>query len=78
MLGDVRRQLEVKQCIVVTAKSTTTLLLDFGFQGRSLKEALKELSEAAVKASQWLWLRRSQSTWGHVNDPVLREEGCLK
>ena len=28
------------------AKSTTTLLLDFGFQGRSLKGALKELSEA--------------------------------
>ena len=29
------------------AKSTTTLLLDFGFQGRSLKGALNELSEAA-------------------------------
>ena len=41
------------------AKSTTTLLLDFGFRGRSLKGALKELSEAAEKASQWLWLRYS-------------------
>ena len=36
------------------AKSTKTLLLDFGFRGRSLKGALKELSEAAEKVSQWL------------------------
>ena len=36
-----------------------------GFQGRSLKRALKELSEAAEKVSQWLRLRRSQTTWGH-------------
>ena len=34
------------------AKSTTTLLLDFGFQGQSLEGAVKELSEAAEKASQ--------------------------
>src|SRR4029434_4139430 len=56
------------------AKSTTALLLDFGFRGRSLKGASKELSEAAEKASQWLWLRCSQTTWGHVNEPVLSEE----
>ena len=42
------------------AKSTTTLLLDFGFQGWSLKGALKELSEAAERESQWFW--RSQTT----------------
>ena len=24
----------------------------------------KELSEAADKVSQWLWLRRLQTTWG--------------
>ena len=36
------------------AKLTKTLLLDFGFRGRSLKRALKELSEAPEKASQWL------------------------
>ena len=40
-------------------------LLDFGFRGRSLKEALKEWPEAAEKASQWLWMRLSQTTWGH-------------
>ena len=34
------------------AKSTTTLLLDFGFRERSIKGALKLLSEAAEKASQ--------------------------
>ena len=33
----------------------------------SLKGALKELSQATEKASQWLWLRRSQTTWGHLN-----------
>ena len=41
------------------AKSTTTPLLDFGFRERSLKGALKELSEAAEKDSQ--------TTWGHVH-----------
>ena len=49
------------------AKSTTTLLLDFGFRGRSLKGALWELSKAAEKVSQWFWLRPSQTTWGQVN-----------
>ena len=44
------------------AKSTTMFLLDFGFRGWSLKGALKELSEAAEKVSQWLWLRRVPTT----------------
>ena len=34
------------------SKSTTTLLLDFGFRERSLKGALKEFSEAAEEARQ--------------------------
>ena len=49
------------------AQSTTTLLLDFSFRGQSLKGALKVLSEAAEKARQLLWLKHSQTTWGHVN-----------
>ena len=53
------------------AKSSMTLLLDFGVRGHSLKGASKELSEAAEKASQWLWLWCSQTTWGHVNEAVL-------
>ena len=36
------------------AKSTTSLRLYFGFQGWSLKGALKELYETAEKVSQWL------------------------
>ena len=46
------------------AKSTTILLLDLSFCGWLLKGGLKELSEAAEKASKCLWLRRSQTTWG--------------
>ena len=46
------------------AKFTTTLLLDFGFRGWSLKGALQELSVAAEKVSQCLWPRRSQTSWG--------------
>ena len=37
------------------------------FRGQSLTEVLKELSEAAEKVSQWLWLRLSQTTWGCVS-----------
>ena len=44
--------------IEFVTKSTTTLLVDFGFRGRSLKGA-----EAAEKESQWLWLRHSQTDY---------------
>ena len=35
-------------------KSATSLLLGFYVCGRSLRKAVKELSKAAVRASQWL------------------------
>ena len=38
----------------------STLQLDFGIRGRSLKGVSKKLSEAAEKVSQRLWLRHSQ------------------
>ena len=42
------------------AKSATSLLLEF--DGRSLSRAVKELSEAAERASQWLWIKRGQGS----------------
>ena len=46
------------------AASTTTILLNFGFPGRSLNGALKELSEAVEKETRWWPLRRMQTAWG--------------
>ena len=45
------------------AKSTTTLLLDFGFQGRSLKGALKELSGGQTRQG-WDRVQKTQSWKG--------------
>ena len=42
------------------AESTTTLL-DFGFQGWSLKATLKKLSVAAESASHLLWMTHSHT-----------------
>ena len=50
----------------------TLLLLDFDFRGRPLKGLLKELSEAAQKARQWLWLELYQRGMGIAEEAILR------
>ncbi|MGH0170266.1 UNVERIFIED_CONTAM: hypothetical protein FKN15_058565 [Acipenser sinensis] len=51
-------------CRGFVAHSTTRFLRDVGFSGQELRRTVKNLSEAAEKSSNWLWLRRKDSGWG--------------
>ena len=59
MARPIRTGLNLSQWV---AKSTTSLLLDFGFEEQTLKVVLKVLSKAAEKESQRLWLRHYLGT----------------
>ncbi|MGH0145910.1 UNVERIFIED_CONTAM: hypothetical protein FKN15_045958 [Acipenser sinensis] len=51
-------------CRGFVAHSTTRFLRDVGFSGQELRHTVKNLSEAAERSSNWLWLRRKDSGWG--------------
>ena len=51
-------------CRGFVAKSVFALLTELGVRGRSLKLAIRNMSQAAERASEWLWLRRKHATWG--------------
>ncbi|TRY92427.1 hypothetical protein DNTS_028995 [Danionella cerebrum] len=37
---------------------------EMGVRGKAHRQAVKDLSKAAEKGSQWLWTRRKDLTWG--------------
>lgn len=43
--------------------STTSLLKKTGVKGRSLQQAIKSISSAAEKSSNWLWIKRKDPIW---------------
>ena len=45
------------------ATSTTSLLRKMGVRGRSLQQAIKAVSNAAEKSSNWLWIKRKDCNW---------------
>ncbi|MGH0135533.1 UNVERIFIED_CONTAM: hypothetical protein FKN15_023521 [Acipenser sinensis] len=51
-------------CRGFVAHSTTRFLRDVGFSGQELRRTVKNLSEAAERSSNWLWLRQKDSGWG--------------
>lgn len=51
-------------CRGFIATSTSRLLRDMGVRGKAHRQAVKDLSKAAEKGSQWLWTRRKDPTWG--------------
>ncbi|MGH0136670.1 UNVERIFIED_CONTAM: hypothetical protein FKN15_037521 [Acipenser sinensis] len=51
-------------CRGFVAHSTTRFLRDVGFSGQELRRTVRNLSEAAERSSNWLWLRRKDSGWG--------------
>ena len=51
-------------CRGFVAKSVVSLLREFGVSGQSVRKIVKEVSDEAVKSSQWIWIRRSNSSWG--------------
>ena len=46
------------------AKSVVSLLRELGVSGQSVRKIVMEMSDEAVKSSQWIWIRRSNSSWG--------------
>ena len=46
------------------AKSVVSLLRELGVSGQRVRKIVKEVSDEAVKSSQWIWIRRSSSSWG--------------
>ena len=50
-------------CRGFVATSTSRLLRELGVRGKAHREAVKDCSIAAEKGSQWLWIKRKDSTW---------------
>ena len=50
-------------CRGFVATSTSRLLREMGVRGKAHRQAVKDLSRAAEKGSQWLWLKRKDPTW---------------
>ncbi|KAL7387592.1 hypothetical protein ABVT39_025839 [Epinephelus coioides] len=50
-------------CRGFMAASTIRRLRDLGIKGQSLRQAIKAVSEAAERSSQWLWMKRQDSCW---------------
>jgi hypothetical protein len=46
------------------ARSAISLLTELGICGRSLRQAVSNMSVAAERASEWLWVRRKHTSWG--------------
>ena len=51
-------------CRGLVAKSAVSLLRELGVSGQSVRKIVKEVSDKAVKSSQWIWIRRNNSSWG--------------
>ena len=51
-------------CRGFVAKSVVSLLRELDVSGQSVRKIVKEVSDEAVKSSQWIWIRRSKSSWG--------------
>ena len=50
-------------CRGFVATSTTRLLREMGVRGKAHRQAVKDLSRAAEKGSQWVWMKRKDATW---------------
>ena len=50
-------------CRGFVATSTSRLLREMGVRGKAHRQAVKDLSRAADKGSQWLWMKRKDPTW---------------
>lgn len=55
-------------CRGFIATSTSRLLKEMGVQGKAHRQAVRDLSRAAEKGSQWLWIKRKVSTWAFKRD----------
>jgi len=54
-----QRGYKVRICRGFVAKSVVSLLRELGVSGQSGRKIVKEVSDEAVKCSQWIWIKRS-------------------
>ena len=50
-------------CRGFVAKYVVSLLRELCVSGQSVRKIVKEVSDEAVKSSQWIWIRRNNSSW---------------
>src|SRR4029434_8468580 len=50
-------------CRGFVATSTSRLLREMGVRGKAHRQAVKDLSRAAEKGSQWIWIKRKDPCW---------------
>ncbi len=46
-------------CRGFVARSVVSLLRELGGRGQSVRKIVKEMSDEAVRSSQWIWIRRN-------------------
>ncbi len=51
-------------CRGFVARSVVSLLRELGGSGQSVRKILKDMSDEAVRSSQWIWMRRNNGSWG--------------
>lgn len=51
-------------CRGFVAGSAVSLLRELGVQGQNLRKTVREMSDEAARSSQWIWIRRNNSSWG--------------
>ncbi|ONI45659.1 hypothetical protein AN642_00180 [Epulopiscium sp. SCG-B10WGA-EpuloA2] len=51
-------------CRGSVARSVVSLLRELGGSGQSVRKIVKDMSDEAVKSSQWIWMRRNNGSWG--------------
>ena len=52
---------------VAKSAKTVSLLNEFGIRGKNLRCTVKNMSLAAERASEWLWLKRNDVIWSAVS-----------
>ncbi len=50
-------------CRGFVAMATTRLLKGLGVRGQALQQAIRLLSEAAERSSNWLWIKKKDPKW---------------
>ena len=51
-------------CRGFVARSVVSLVRELGASGQSVRKIVKDMSDEAARSSQWIWMRRSNGSWG--------------
>ena len=51
--------------------SVVSWLRELGGSGQSVRKIVKEVSDEAVKSCRWIWIRRSNNSWGPAGGALM-------